>query len=131
MSDEDNRNKVGNAGEACRSGRHKGSMATRMDRHHWVTDKYDKKSDYVSRWRERKNVRRQNRLDYEAGKDTPATQMMKERNIKFKKIRNKWKPTETIENKWVKRKTNTGTTEGLMPESGSYKYYSYVETQDE
>ena len=77
-----------------------------------------------------KNVRRQNRLDYEAGKDTPATQMMKERNIKFKKIKNKWEPTETIENKWVKRKTITGTTEGLMPKNGSYKYY-YVENQDE
>ena len=130
MSDEDSRNKVGNAGSICCSGRHKGSKATRMLSHHWTTDKYNKKSDYVSRWRERKNVRRQNRLDYEAGKDTPATQMMKERNIKFKKIKNKWEPTETIENKWVKRKTITGTTEGLMPKNGSYKYY-YVENQDE
>ena len=130
MSDEDNRNKVGDAGEVCRSGRHKGSKATRMDRHHWATDICDKESDYVSRWRERKNVRRQNRLDYEAGKDTPATQMMKERNIKFKKIRNKWKPTETIENKWVKRKTNTGTTEGLMPSNGSFNYYSSITNEE-
>ena len=57
--------------------------------------------------------------------------MMKERNIKLKKIKNIWKPTETIENNWVKRKTITGTTEGLMPANGSYKYNSYVETQDE
>ena len=89
-----------------------------------MSDIYYEDCDYVSRWRERKDVRRQNRLDYEAGKDTPATRMMRERNIKFKKIKTKWEPTETIENKWVKRITNTGTTEGLMPANGSFNYSS-------
>ena len=56
MSDEDSRNKVGNAGSICCSGRHKGSIATRVLSNHWRTDKYNKNSNYVSRWR-RKNVK--------------------------------------------------------------------------
>ena len=42
MSDEDSRNKVGNAGSICCSGRHKGSIATRVLSNHWRTDKYTK-----------------------------------------------------------------------------------------
>ena len=37
MSDEDSRNKVGNAGSICCSGRHKGSIATRVLSNHWRT----------------------------------------------------------------------------------------------
>ena len=86
MSDDDydNYGKVGNAGAVCSSGRSKGTPATRPFSHHWNTDICDRKwgDEYESPWRERKEVRKENRLDYEAGKDTPAVRMMKK--IKYK-----------------------------------------------
>ena len=81
MSDDDyaDYRKVGNAGEECSSGRSKGTPATRPERHHWNTNICDRiwGDEYESPWRERKEVRKQNRLDYEAGRDTPAVRMMK------------------------------------------------------
>ena len=97
MSDDDydNYGKVGDAGGVCSTGRSCGTMATRPDNHHWDTNIYARKwgDEYESPWRERKEVRKQNRLDYEAGKNTPAVIMMKENNIKIGRTkREKWEP---------------------------------------
>lgn len=126
MSDDDydNYGKVGDAGGVCSTGRSCGTMATRPDNHHWDTNIYARKwgDEYESPWRERKEVRKQNRLDYEAGKNTPAVIMMKENNIKIGRTkREKWEPTETVDDEWVPRKGG----QGLTPKRGPYQY-NYV-----
>ena len=124
MSDDDDYagyGKVGNAGAVCSSGRSKGTPATRPFSHHWNTDICDRKwgDEYESPWRERKEVRKENRLDYEAGKDTPAVRMMKKNKIKGGRTKyEKWEPTETVEDEWVLRKGG----QGLVPKRGSYQY---------
>ena len=132
MSDDDypDYGKIGNAGAVCSSGRSKGTPGTRPVRHHWTTDRCDRKwgDEYESPWRERKEVRKENRLDYEAGRDTEAVKMMKKNNIKVGKTRwEKWEPTETVENEWVLRKGG----QGLMPKRGSYDYGFTYENAEE
>ena len=80
--------------------------------------------EYKSPWRKRKEARRQNRFDYEDGKDTPAVRMMKKNNIKIGKAKlEKWEPTETVEDEWVPRKyPKGGITRGLMSKRGPYQY---------
>ena len=119
---------IGDAGRVCSSGRSKGTIATRpglLIRPTFCVRKLQ--DEYKSPWRKRKEARRQNRLDYEAGKDTAAVRMMKENNIKVGKAkREKWEPTETVEDEWIPRKySKGGSAKSLMSKRGPYKY-TYV-----
>ena len=112
---------IGDAGRVCSSGRSCGSIATRpglLIRPTFHTSWKRKWGDeYKSPWRKRKEARRQNRLDYEDGKDTPAVRMMKKNNIKIGKAKlEKWEATETVEDEWIQRAS------GLMSKRGSYSY---------
>ena len=83
----------------------------------------------MSIWRERKEVRRENRIDFENNKDTPAVKMMKKNkiNVLNKDKYKKWEPTEYVVMEWVER--NGG---GLKPKCGSYNYnVGYVDEEDE
>ena len=116
---------IGDAGRVCSSGRSCGSIATRpglLIRPTFHTRKWG--DEYKSPWRKRKEARRQNRLDYEAGKDTPAVRMIKKNNIKIGKTNlEKWEPTETVEDEWIPRKySNGGISKGLMSKRGTYNY---------
>jgi hypothetical protein len=124
---------IGDAGRVCSSGRSCGSIATRpglLVRQTFHVRKWG--DEYESQWRKRKEARRQNRLDYEAGKDTPAVRMMKKNKIKIGKAKcEKWEPTETVEDEWVQRTYpedkdgNTSTAMGLMSKRGRFKH-AYV-----
>ena len=121
---------IGDAGRVCSSGRSCGSIATRpglLIRPTFHTRKWG--DEYKSPWRKRKEARRQNRFDYEDGKDTPAVRMMKKNNIKIGKAKwEKWEPTETVEDEWIQRtypKDTHGyvsTARGLMSKRGGYQY---------
>ena len=121
---------IGDAGRVCSSGRSKGTIATRPDLLIRPTYHVRKWGDeYESPWRKRKEARRQNRLDYEDGKDTPAVRMMKKNKIKIGKAKwEKWEPTETVEDEWIQRtypKDTHGyvsTAMGLMSKRGGYQY---------
>ena len=131
MPDETDYGKPGKAGNVCSSGRSAGTPATRHDRHHWKVDWGDNVwgDEYQSIWRERKEVRRENRIDFENGKETPAVEMMKKHkiNVLNKNRYEKWEPTESVEVEWVERKGG-----GLMPKRGSYDYgFTYDEIEDE
>jgi len=132
MSDETDYGKPGKASDVCASGRSAGTPATRPERYHWKSDWGDRVwgDEYESIWRERKEVRKQNKIDFENGKDTPAVRMMKKNNINVlnKNIYEKWEPTETVEVEWVERKGGGG----LMPKRGSYDYgFVYNEVEEE
>ena len=125
MSDDGNYGEIGDAGYVCSSGRSKGTIATRPGLLYRPTFHVREWGDeYKSPWRKRKEARRQNRLDYEAGKDTPAVRMIKKNNIKIGKAKlEKWEPTETVEDEWFPRKyPKCGITRGLMSKRGPYQY---------
>ena len=116
---------IGNAGYVCSSGRSKGTIATRPGLLIRPTFCIRKSQDeYKSPWRKRKETRRQNRLDYEAEKNTSAVRMMKKNNIKVGKTKwEKWEPTETVEDEWVPRKyPKGGKAKSLMSKRGPYKH---------
>jgi len=131
MSDESDYGKPGKAGDVCSSGRSAGTPATRPFRYHWKSDFGDRVwgDEYMSIWRERKEVRRENRIDFENGNETASVKMMKKNkiNVLNKNRYEKWEPTESVEVEWIERKGG-----GLMPKRGSYDYgFRYDEVEDE
>ena len=122
--------KPGNASEECGSGRSTGTPATRPYRHHWKSNFGNRVwgDEYMSIWKERKEVRRENRIDFENDKNTPAVKMMKKNkiNVLNKNKYKKWEPTEYVEVEWVERKGG-----GLKPKCGSYNYNVGYEEEEE
>jgi len=136
MADDDdigNYGKIGNAGGICSTGRSKGSVSTRPTAHYRGGSVFERKNryEYESPWRERKEVRKQNKLDYKAGKNTPAVTMMRKNKIKIEKYNwGKDKPRETITDEWVLRKYPGGISKGLAPKIGRF-HYKYVPPPEE
>jgi len=144
---------IGDANDECSSGRSCGTPATRPSKIFWRCQIYEnphlygtenikgkKKSNKSrvrkSRWRQRKDIRLQNKLDLENGKTTSSVQMMKKHGITGKRLKyKKYEGRGTIEDEWVQRtykKDNNGnisTAFCLMSKRGPYKY-SYVPPQE-
>ena len=79
-------------GEECGSGRTTGTPATRIGYSDWRNDRFLVDDGYRSKWRKRKDRRYKNLEDFENNITTPATTMMRKRNIKGSKPRFKPKP---------------------------------------
>ena len=68
-------------GEECGSGRSTGTPATRSGYSDWRNDRFLVDDGYRSKWRKRKDRRMKNLYDLENNISTPATDMMRKRNI--------------------------------------------------
>jgi len=79
-------------GEECGSGRTTGTPATRMGYSDWRNDRFLVDDGYRSKWRKRKDRRYKNLCDLENNVTTPATTMMRKRNIRGSKPRFEPKP---------------------------------------
>lgn len=79
-------------GEECGSGRSRGTGATRLGNSDWRNDRFLDDDGYRSKWRRRKDRRYKNLCDFENNVTTPATTMMRNRNITGSKPPFKRKP---------------------------------------
>ncbi|MDB4349802.1 hypothetical protein OAA99_02475 [Omnitrophica bacterium] len=94
---EDDYGLVGDAREECSSGRSKGTPGTRPDKIYKESLRFRRpmllgtankdgrpkeRVPYKSHWRLRKDARRKNKEDFENGKTTPSTDMIKKFGIK-------------------------------------------------
>lgn len=79
-------------GEVCGSGRTTGTPATQLGYSDWRNDRFLVDDGYRSKWRKRKDRRYKNLCDLENNISTPATEMMKKRNIRGSRPHFKPKP---------------------------------------
>jgi len=141
---EDDYGLVGDANEVCSSGRSSGTPATRPTGIYKenlrfrrpqllgtssINCRVKNRKQYKSYWRKRKDTRRQNKLDFKNGKNTPSTEMMREFGIKVNRPKfQKYEGKGTIADEWVQRvyssdnQGNMGTGMCLMSKRGGYKY---------
>ena len=142
MNLEDAEGTVGDAGEICSSGRSKGTPATRHNKIYKESLRFQKplllgtkningsaknRKPYKSYWRKRKDARKQNKLDFENGKNTPSTDMIRKFGIKVNNSRyQKYEGKGSIEVEWVRK--NEG---AFRPKRGSYDYgFTYNENTE-
>lgn len=140
MSEEDSYRTVGDANEECSSGVSTGTPATRPTGIYKESLRFRRpqllgtanidgrvkhRKPYKSYWRKRKDTRRQNKRDFENGKNTPATEMMREFSIKVNRPKfQKYEGRGTVECEWVKK----GDMGRYVPKNGPYDYgYNNVE----
>ncbi len=143
MSEEENTRVAGNANPSCSSGRSRGTPATRHNKIYKESLRFSKplllgpaniggvgknRKPYKSYWRKRKDARRQNKLDFQANKNTPSTDMMRKFNIKVNKPEyKKYEGKGSVEVEWIRKHDAA-----YRPKRGSYDYgISYTETTEE
>ena len=139
MSEEENTRTVGNANPVCSSGRSTGTPATRHGKIYKESLRFSKplllgpaniggvgknRKPYKSYWRKRKDARKQNKLDFENGKNTPSTDMMRKFGIKVGDNKfQKYEGKGTVEVEWVRKHDAA-----YRPKRGSYDYgFTYNE----
>ena len=140
MSEEEVTRTVGNANPVCSSGRSKGTPATRHGKIYKESLRFEKplllgtknidgraknRKPYKSYWRLRKEARSRNKKDFENGKNTPSTDMMRKFGIKVGVNKfQKYEGKGTVEAEWIEKDG------ALRPKRGSYDYgFSYNEEQ--
>ena len=143
MSEEENIRVAGNANPSCSSGRSTGTPATRHGKIYKESLRFSKplllgpaniggvgknRKPYKSYWRKRKDARKQNKLDFENGKNTPSTDMMRKFGIKVGDNKfQKYEGKGTVEVEWVRKHDAA-----YRPKRGSYDYgFTYTESVEE
>ena len=143
MSEEENTRVAGNANPTCSSGRSKGTPATRHGKIYKESLRFSKplllgpaniggvgknRKPYKSYWRKRKDARKQNKLDFENGKNTPSTDMMRKFGIKVGDNKfQKYEGKGTVEVEWVRKHDAA-----YRPKRGSYDYgFTYSDSVEE
>ena len=130
---EDDYGLVGDAREECSSGRSKGTPATRPTAIYKESLRFRRpmllgtankdgrpknRTPYKSHWRLRKDARRKNKEDFENGKNTPSTDMMRKFGIKVGNNKyQKYEGKGTLEVEWVQKDG-----QAYHPKSGSYDF---------
>ena len=145
MSEEDYTRTVGNANPVCSSGRSTGTPATRHGKIYKESLCFNKplllgpaniggvgknRKPYKSYWRLRKEARSKNKEDFENGKNTPSTDMMRKFGIKIGDNKfQKYEGRGTVPVEWVQKE---GQGQAYRPKKGSYDYgYIYNESVEE
>ena len=140
MSEEENTRTVGNANPVCSSGRSTGTPATRHGKIYKESLRFEKplllgtknidgraknRKPYKSYWRLRKEARYKNKEDFENGKNTPSTDMIRKFGIKVGNTKfQKYEGKGTVEAEWIEKDG------AFRPKRGSYDYgFSYNEEQ--
>lgn len=116
---EDDYGLVGNANAVCSTGRSSGTPATRPTGIYKeslrfrrpqllgtsnINGRSKNRKPYKSYWRKRKDARLQNKLDFENGKNTPSTEMIREFGIKVNRPKfQKYEGKGTVEVEWVQK----------------------------
>ena len=134
MSEEDNTRTVGNANPVCSSGRSTGTPATRPVKIYKESLHFSRpvllgtsnikgmsknRKPYKSRWRQRKDRRHKNKTDFEKGRNTPSTEMMRAYGIKVSKPQfQKYEGKGTIEVEWERKNED----QAYRTKKGSYNY---------
>tara|TARA_B100001093_G_scaffold520494_1_gene616793 strand:- start:16434 stop:16865 length:432 start_codon:yes stop_codon:yes gene_type:complete len=143
MSEEENTRTVGNANPVCSSGRSTGTPGTRHGKIYKESLRFSKplllgtaniggvgknRKPYKSYWRLRKEARSKNKEDFENGKNTPSTDMMRKFGIKVGNNKfQKYEGKGTVQVEWV-RKNDAA----YRPKKGSYDYgFTYTDTVEE
>ena len=143
MSEEENTRTVGNANPVCSSGRSTGTPATRHGKIYKESLRFSKplllgpaniggvgknRKPYKSYWRKRKDARKQNKFDFENGKNTPSTDMMRKFGIKVGDNKfQKYEGKGTVEVEWVRKHDAA-----YRPKRGSYDYgFTYSDSVEE
>lgn len=142
MSEEEITRTAGNANPVCSSGRSKGTPATRHGKIYKESLRFEKplllgtknidgraknRKPYKSYWRLRKDARKQNKFDFENGKNTPSTDMMRQFGIKVGNNKfQKYEGKGTVEAEWIQKDG------AFRPKRGSYDYgFSYNDNVEE
>ena len=143
MSEQENTRIVGDANPVCSSGRSTGTPATRNNKIYKESLRFSKplllgtaniggvgknRKPYKSYWRLRKDARRRNKEDFENGKNTPSTDMMRKFAIKVGNNRfQKYEGKGTVEVEWVQ----LNGAQAYRPKRGSYDYgFTYNEVSE-
>jgi hypothetical protein len=141
MSEEENTRTVGDANPVCSSGRSTGTPATRHGKNYRGSLLYQKpillgtknidgrskhRKPYKSYWRLRKEARSRNKKNFENGKNTPSTDMMRKFGIKVDKPRfQKYEGRGTVKAEWIEKDG------AFRPKRGSYDYgFSYNDGEE-
>ena len=139
---EDDYGLVGDAREECSSGRSKGTPATRPNKIYKESLRFrkpillgpankdgvpKKRTPYKSYWRLRKEARSKNKDDFENGKNTPSTDMMRKFGIKVGNNKfQKYEGRGTVKVEWTQKDG-----QAYRPKRGSYDYgFTYNNSEE-